>query len=188
MACTTLIPYTGNPFVVLVLPFLYPMAETPLWWYGTNTGQPGTPDLVALLKSKYPQFTYSKMYKRNNAVVVIVDGTEDTTNIRWYNFWSRSANGTKHLLSANSRAFYFYGALTYEEAMEQATKRMNVKSFHNRGEESWTQAQRDTYNKTVMHFAECKKGEQRADFRYANISQQIKTDAKNIYKWAYVYQ
>ncbi len=188
MSCTTLTHYSGTPFTVLVLPFLYPMLETPLWWHGTSVvGKPGTPDLVGLLKSKYPQFKYSKMYKRNNACVVIVDGTESPT-IPWTQFWSRSANGTKHLLSANPRAFYFWGALTYDEAMEQATKRMNVKSFHNRGEEGWTQLQRDTYNKTVMHFTECKKGEQRADFRTVNISQQIKDDAKNIYKWAYVFQ
>lgn len=187
--CTSLVMYADTPFTVLVIPFLNRSKVNPLWWYGDNRGQAGTTDLAALIKTQFPSFKYSKLYKRNNTSCLIIDGTESTT-IPWYRFWSRDSTGLKHTLASYPRSFYLYGALSYTEAIGQAKNKINIKSFHNRGQETWTQSQRDNYNRTVMHYKECKKGEYRADFRFPStqIRQSIIDSARTVYQWQIILQ
>lgn len=182
--CFTLENLSDTSFVLLAVS-LDSMPDTLKWEY-LYTPNVYYDNLVELLKKVVgPQYKYT-YYQEGNSVAVFIDGTSNQLPLQG-RIGVRDGNGIRTWMTAYSQAFFLWGALTPQEAITEANHRLNILSFHNRGESSWTQAQRDTYNRAIMHFHECKHGETRADFRGQLVTQSVK-DSAILYKWKTVLQ
>lgn len=142
-------------------------------------------DVASLLEFVYPQYEYT-VYEENNAIAVIVDGVTNNTLFQGKVF-TFDAVGQKQALTSFGRALYFWGALTYEEALAEATKRPSLTSFHFTNTD-WTVPQNNKYSRTNLHSELCKHGEYIANFKAATGIEQTVVDSFHLFKWEFVQQ
>lgn len=142
-------------------------------------------DVGSLLEFLYPQYDYT-VYEGNDAIVVIVDGVTNNSLFQGKIF-TFDAIGQKQLLTAFGRSLYFWGALTFDEALAEASKRPSLTSFHYTNT-SWSVPQNNEYARKVLHADLCKEGEYRADFRAGLGVEQTVVDSFNLFEWEVVLQ
>lgn len=178
--CFQLVDIDTPSFVVLSTLFFNGMNVNPVWHIGQNQST----DLLALLKQVYGnQYSYA-YYEENGAVAVVIKGTSDQLQFQG-KVWTTDMIGQVQLLTAFSQAFYFWGALTFVEAMFYAENYPSVRSFHYRNTD-WTVAQNNTYARTILHPELCKEGEHIARFTEANGIINTVVDSFTLFDWEFV--
>ncbi len=155
----------------------------PQYYYYNNSGLTFF-DPVSLLEYYWPQYSFTA-YQSQSGIAIIADGATSTAIFSGKIIVIDGA-AVRTTLTGYKNAFFFWSALTYEEALAEASHRVNVESFDNYGTD-WTQDQNDTYNREVLKFDLCKHGERRADFRNTEITQSI-VDSASLYQWNIVLQ
>lgn len=180
--CEVLVHIDTPAFTTLTIYFFNGMPLVQEWHI---QGQDSTfTDLVGLLEYMYPQYNYT-YYENNSAISVIVDGVNNNDLFQG-RIWTRDLMQQKALVTAFGQTFYFYGALTYEEALIEAIKRPSVKSFHFTNT-NWTPEQNNKYARTILHPELCKHGEYIARFTNALGIEQTVRDSFDLFLWEKVF-
>jgi hypothetical protein len=138
-------------------------------------------NLVELLEHYWPQYSYT-YYEGNGSVMVFVDGTNNADQFEG-KIWTVDAIGQRAVLTSSSETMFLYGALTFDEAMYEADHRINVEQF-GYWNSNWTEEQNNAYARKQLHADICKRGEERADFRFAStpVLQSIR-DSFKLFEW-----
>lgn len=182
--CHELVNIDTPAFTVLTIHFFNGQPVNEAW---NIQGQFDTTftDLAGMLEYMYPQYEYT-VYKNNNSVSVIVDGVTNN-NLFQGLIWTRDAVDQKAFMTAFGRAFYWWGALTFEEAIFEAKKRPSVTSFHFTNT-NWTAEQNNMYAREILNADLCKEGEYIANFKNADGIIPTLKDSFNLFDWEFVQQ
>jgi hypothetical protein len=178
--CHQLVITPDTAFVTLGTYFFNGLPTNPIWRLD-QFGFAST-NLIEVLEFYWPQYSYT-YYQEGPGVMAFIDGT-DNSDLFQGKIWTTDLIGQRALLTANSSSMFLKGALTYEEAVYEVNHRTNVTAFGYFGNDTWTEAQNNTWARRQLHADICKQGEDRADFRATStpILQSIK-DSFNLFHW-----
>ena len=178
--CEFLVPIDTPAFTLLSTQFFNGVPGFFEWHWDQD--QTTYLSLVALMEAKFPQYDYT-YYEENSAVALIIDGVFNNSLFQ-AKAWTNDAIGQKALLTAFGQTFYFWGALTFEEAMIEADKRPSVKSFHFTNT-SWTVEENNRFARVCLNADLCKEGEYIARLVNAGIKPEL-VDSFHLFQWQFV--